>query len=1138
MILNCPGNTNGLGLYFVIHHFLGNGPAIRVMKLTFLFMLIGYMQLHAAVYSQQVSLSYKQAQLSTVLSEIKRQTGYESLYSTELMKAALLVDIQVEGGSLRSVLDRLFIEQPMSYELVENNILIKAKATTSHTTNQQPGRLSGKVIGDRGSPLLGANIKLISTGQTVQSGVDGSYVFSLLPGIYILEVSYISFQTKRITQIEVKAGKLTSLNIVLVQSTSMLDQVVVTSSYKKESVAGLYATQKNAASVTDGISAEQIARTPDNDMGQVLKRVTGLTTVNNRSVIVRGMSDRYNQAMLDGVVIPSTSQNRRDFSFEIIPTEIVSSVVVNKTATPDVSAEFSGGQVSVNTIDIPEQNFTTIQLGTGGNSRTTGKDFYRLGERHTSEYFGFFDKSAKMPEGMKTWDWNNRASQLDAPPGYILTDPELNGTPLNPTEFGDAVKYNDLDAIAQSKRLNSDAMRLNKYKASPNQNMRLSLGRVYDLKNGNRFGFVASANFRNEQNIVSFNNVRRSPMNHYIDSVGLGDNGAGTSYRFNSNGGLLANMGLQGQNFKIALKNMYARTYSDNYNESIQNPREDSNPGATKLVYQLPEAMSLQQHQLIGEYQLPWKIKAEGMFAVNKIKQQILDERKLSYRLTAIIADEPYFQTPGLMTHSAASTGNSFKDWRMWTHINETDYNWSAAFSRKFGEEKKVSTLIKLGYQAWSKKRSLDVNKMVPWTRSWAEGTANQKAPAIEVPYDRLFATENIGNGNGQAYYYADALGGRYYDGDMSSHALFLMADQKLWNKLRLVYGVRAEYFGLNSKQEELYRRSYQDEPDPDDVQRHRFGVEEDNWRFLPSINATYSLTPEFNIRGSYSKTIIRPDFREVGMFAMYDFEIDGYVYGEHVESTLIDNMDLRLEWYPSPGEIISLTGYHKKLDKPIELIHSGNGSNQYTYANMESAKNLGLELEVRKNFSFLSDRDWAKDFFISANGTLLKSEVNVLSHWEWINNPETQVAERVQQRYPNQDRPLIGQSPWLLNLGLGYWGDRFGATASYNHRGARTNLANVNLARVEYELAPKQLDAQFYARFLKKKMEVKLNIANILDDWTSYYINIDDYETDDNKFYILKKGKSIQYNKEEGDNITYRKREGRRFSLSVSYNF
>ncbi|WP_126974388.1 TonB-dependent receptor [Gynurincola endophyticus] len=1099
------------------------------------------------IETKTISLNLKNASIKTTLDEIQKQSGIRFLYNSDINEYAHVhITHNAQKISVKSALEIALKNTALKYSLKDGFILIKKEMTASPVVSPQktpiqeaqPGRISGKVLDDRGQPLSGATIRVTgSKSIATQSSADGNYVLNLVGGVYTLEVTYISYQTQRITEIVVKNNSNTPLNIAMKAETNTLQQVVVSSGYKKASVAGLYARQKNAASVSDGISAEQIARTPDNDIGQVLKRVTGLTTVNNRSVVVRGMSDRYNQAMLDGIVIPSTSQNRRDFSFDIIPTEMVSSIVVNKTATPDVSAEFSGGQVSVNTMDIPEQNFTSVQFGIGGNSRTTGKDFYRLGKRNTNEYFGFFDKSAKIPEGIKTWEWNNRATQLDAPPGYILTDPELNNNVLNSTEFGDAVKYNEMDAIAQSKKLNSDAMRPYQYKASPNQNMRLSLGRIYDLKKGMRFGFVTSANFRNEQNIISFNNVRRSPMGNYIDSTGLGDNGAGISYRFNSNSALVANIGLQGQRFKVALKNIYARTYSDSYNESIQKPREESNPIPTKLVYQLPEAMSLQQHQLIGEYKLPWNIKAEGMFTVNKIKQQILDERKLSYRLTTTLDDKPYFMTPGLMTHSAASTGGTFRDWRMWTRIDETDYNWSAAFSRKFGEGKKFSTVAKLGYQAWTKKRSLDVNKMAPWTRSWAEGTTNQRAPELEIPYHQLFAAENIGNGDNQAYYYADALGGRYYDGDMTLHALFLMADQKFGKKLRLVYGVRAEYFGLYSKQEELFKRSYKDPSDPNHVQRHRFGVKENNWRFLPSINTTYSITPNLNIRASYSKTVIRPDFREVGMFAMYDFEIDGYVYGEHVQSTLIDNIDLRIEWYPSPGEIISLTGYHKKLDKPIELIHSLD--NQYTYANMDNAINLGLELEIRKDFSFLSDKDWLSDLFIYANGTLLKSKVNVLSHWQWINNPETQVAERVQQRYPNQDRPLIGQSPWLLNLGLGYWGNQYGATASYNHRGYRTNLANVNLARVEYELAPKQLDAQFYARFLKQKMEVKLNIANILDDWTRYYVNIHDYEMDEStKLNVLKEGKSIQYNKAEGDNITYRKREGRRFSLSVTYNF
>ncbi len=1114
---------------------------MRIMLLILFVIAEPVHKVSAQHLDQRINLKLEQASLREAFTAIEKQSDVRFVAQSAFLQSSnKKVSLTGTGISIRHAINTILDNTSLRYRLVEGHVVIEPKpAPVPESKQQQNGRISGKVLDDRGEPLIGASIRIAGNNTlATQSATDGSFSLSLKPGMYTLEVSYISYQTQRITNIAVKENSTTPLNVAMKTKNSTLGQVVVTSGYKKASVAGLYARQKNAASVTDGISAEQIARTPDNDMGQVLKRVTGLTTVNNRSVIVRGMSDRYNQAMLDGVVVPSTSQNRRDFSFDIIPTEMVSSVVVNKTATPDVSAEFSGGQISVNTIDIPEQNFTTIQYGMGGNSRTTGKDFHRMGERHNSEYFGFFDKSARMPTGIKTWQWNNRASQLDAPPGYNLTDPELNGTPLNIGEFGEGVKYNELDAIAQSKRLNNDAMKLNTYKAAPNQNMGFSLGRIYDFKNGTRFGFAASVNFRNEQNIVSFNNVRGSTSGSYMDSTGLGDNGAGTSYRFNSSGGLVANMGWQGQRFKIALKNMYARTYSDNYNESIQNRRDESIAIPVKLIYQLPEAMSLQQHQLTVSYQLPWKIKAEGMFTVNKIRQQILDERKLSYRLTTTISGKPYFQTAGLMTHSSASTGGSFKDWRMWTRIDETDYNWSGAFSRMFGETKTISTLLKFGYQAWTKQRSLDVNKMVPWTRSWKTGTTSQLAPPIEKSYDQLFSPENIGNGDGQAYYYADALGGRFYDGSMSSHALFLMADQKLWKNLRLVYGVRAEYFGLNSKQEELYRRTFKDEPDPNDVMRHRFGVKENNWRLLPSINATYSLTPELNIRGSYSRTVIRPDFREVGMFGMYDFEIDGYVYGEQVKSTLIDNMDVRLEWYPSPGEIISLTGYYKKLDKPIELIHSGNGSNIYTFANMENATNLGLELEIRKNFSFLSDRDWAKNLFVSANGSLLKSKVNVLSHWEWINNPVTQVAERVQLRYPNQDRPLMGQSPWLLNVGLGYWGDYMGATVSYNHRGHRTNLANVSLARVEYELAPRQLDAQLYARFLKKKLEVKINLANLLDDWTRYYMNIHDYEQDENKLSILKEGKSIRYNKEEGDIITYRRKDGQRFSFSVTYNF
>jgi hypothetical protein len=170
-----------------------------------------------------------------------------------------------------------------------------------------------------------------------------------------------------------------------------------------------------------------------------------------------------------------------------------------------------------------------------------------------------------------------------------------------------------------------------------------------------------------------------------------------------------------------------------------------------------------------------------------------------------------------------------------------------------------------------------------------------------------------------------------------------------------------------------------------------------------------------------------------------------------------------------------------------------------------------------------------------------LKSEVNALSQWRHKLVDNVTVAERQKNRAPNQDRPLVGQSPWLLNLGVGYWGDDFGITTSYNHRGYRTNTASVNPNRVEYELAPRQLDLQVYKRFLRQQLEIKFNAANLLDEWTQYYQNQSAYSEskgeNGEKIFDLVKGDN-KYNRADDDIITYRKKDGRRFNLSLIYSF
>jgi len=1083
--------------------------------------------------------------VSKILHSIENQTELSFTYSKEIGE----IDYSIQTNSnfsLATVFSALGKHKNLKFTAKGN--LIAVQQLERKLAVQQSGRLSGKIIDSRGNPLPKASIRILGSNKTVQSGIDGTYSIALNSGNYTIQVSYVSHQTKQISDVNIRSGETTKLDIGMIESSSSIKEVTVKTTYKKASVAGLYAAQKNAATITDGISAEQIARTPDNDMGQVLKRVTGLTTVDNRSVIVRGMSDRYNQAQLDGVSLPSTSQNRRDFAFDIIPTEMVSSVVVNKTATPDISSEFSGGQVSINTLDIPDQNFTSFQIGSGGNSQTTGKDFHRLGQRSSLEYFGFFEKSSKYPKNVLPWEWHQDATASFLIPLGDKTDPKVKDLPLSPEHLN--IKYGSIDAIEQSKMFNSDALKHYKFKGMPNQNIRFAIGRVYEMSNNLRFGFSASANFRNEQNIVKFNNVRGSEAFNldkparWIDSTGFGQNGAGTSNRFNSSSGIVANLGLKGENFKIALKNMYARTYSDNFNEATRLPYRDLSREISKELYQLPEALSLQQHQIVGEYTLPWGIKSDAMFSINKIKQQILDERKIKYGLTAKVGEEYYFQTPTLLTNAAWSNQIVKNDSRMWTSINETDFNWSASLSKEIDFSENFSNLFKVGYQGWSKNRDLWVSRVLPMTRSYDFDISNNSkaAPIIISSYEELFREGNIGNGNYQAVYYPDRIGGNVFDGNMKSHSAYIMADQKLFNFIRLVYGVRMEYYNLNNRQEELLIKKEGKEKAKDPKFDYLRTVGEKDVRWLPSINSTFSLSNTFNIRASYSKTAIRPDFRETSFFAFYDYELDASISGEKVVSTIVDNVDLRLEWYPSAGEIISVTGYYKYLDKPIELVSLDNRDNFFAFANMESATNLGLEMELRKNFSFLGNKEWLDNLFIYANGTLLKSNVKVLSGW-YTKNIGVGQDVRTQDRKAAQDRPLLGQSPWLINLGFGYWGEKFGATVSYNQRGYRTSITANLINQVQFELAPRQVDFQLYGRFLKKRMEAKLNVANILNEWTKIYRN-DSYFDKEQIDRWKEAGKpnlsrgTPKYNKKDNDVILYQKQEGRRFGLSLTYSF
>lgn len=1040
----------------------------------------------AQILSKRFSLTYNITSLHAVLTDLQEKTNTDFGFTRDLeLDKIPIAHVQFNSTSLKDILTQLLKGHNISFKEKDGAIVF-----FRHKVQQQ-GKISGKILDERGEVLPGATIRVAGSNISTQSAVDGSYSIGLAPGKYTVEVSYISFQTSRITDVLVSEGKLTGLSIVLKTKTKGLSEVIVTASYRKASVEGLYARQKNAASVTDGISAEQIARVPDNNMGQVLKRISGLNTVDNRYVIVRGLTERYNQGMIDGITLPSTDMNRRNFAFDVIPVEMVSNVVVNKTATPDVSAEFSGGQVSVNTLDIPAENFTIFSLGTGFNTNTLGKTFVESGRRGKYDFFGFDDGHRNLPKGIQSW-------------GSQPTIPDY--------------------AVSQSKLFSPDVFKRYVSTGGANQNYRLSLGRNYALRNEQRVGFVAGLSFRNMQETSEFQDVRSFPLSlrypdhiaAYIDSADRRRNGY--VYRYNSTLGAQLNVGIQGKKYKIGLKNLYSQLFNNALNTStgmVNSNGWNQDDERTQRNLQDPEVTRILQHKLDGEYSLtPEGLKLTWLAARTGTRQQTKDRTKFTYSITGRKDGVAYYQDPNV---TVAGTNEPDYDFRLFTNTKETDYNWAANLSQPFdflGDK----SLIKGGYAGIHKRRSLDATKMIMRSE-------DRNFNKFDRPYEEVMAPENMGTGeNGnQAYYYADGNNGSQFDGTARYHAGYLMLDQHFLKMIRIVYGIRAEKYDLQNKQSEALARG-----DNEDV------TGEKNTSYLPSANLTFKLTPQMNFRASFAKTIIRPDFRETSYFGFYDPFLNADIVGDNVVSTKINNTDLRYEWYPSAGEIISVSGFYKTFDKPIELVVDNDATGRVTrfrFQNQKNATNYGIELEFRKSLGFISPESWLNKITVFGNGTLIKSKIFTL----------TTLGDR-SIKENKESRALYGQSPYTINAGISYTSDRYGMTASYNRSGRRTYTIASDPRGTEYENGRNLLDLQLYGRFLKQRMELKLNVSNLLDAASIYYVNNNGYisngESVSSDNYVLTPTNGKDKYEKEYDDVRFRMKNGISSTLSITYKF
>jgi hypothetical protein len=922
-----------------------------------------------------------------------------------------------------------------------------------------------------GETLPGVKVMVegLATPKVGMTDFDGKFNLQGIPvGTYSITFKYATYNTKNITDVVIKAGEPTVLDVLLGTAVSEQAEVVVTATMKKESSASLLLTQKNAATVSDGISSESIRKTPDRSTSDVLKRISGASIQENKFAVIRGLNDRYNAAYINGAPLPSSESDRKAFSFDIFPANMLDNLVILKTATPDLPGEFAGGVIQVNTKSIPEEKFQSFTIGGGYNTIATGKEkvTYKGGKY---DWIGLDDGNRALPKSI---------------PGNSVHD-------LTIPNQGELAKTFEFDWSLNSKKF------------APNTNMQYAFGWNKKNEKNRQFGIVAAANYNrtniyNETNRNSFEvttGVTPVQKNEYLDK----------NYISQTMAGVLANLSLKwNDNNQLGFKNVLS-VNSDDRVVGRTGITDKSTDGSATVKSNLRWFTSNQIYtgQIIGDHFMPKsKFKLNWVGSYSRIQRDIPNMRRSVYVNADPNDPNSKFE---LSTGTSLSTSGSM----FFAKNIENMYSFKVDGTLPFEIGKNLKNELKLGGFTQYRERTF-------FARSLAYDWYGAENLAIKgLPLSEVYTIKNMGvNG-----FRLDEITkpSDSYTASSNLFAGFLMLDNKFKKNLRLIWGVRAEQF-----QQKLTAVKQAG----DTIRLNNPPVLD----ILPSANFIWSMTEKQNLRLSYSNTLNRPEYRELAPFAFFDFTTAFTLSGnEKLTRAKIQNFDFRYELYPGKGQIVSASVFNKQFDNPIETISDAALENQITYQNVKSATNYGVELEVKFILASLLNADSSKflnNLTLFSNLAIIRSSVDLSG-----------VSGAV-------DRPLQGQSPYVFNAGINYQHPEteLSFALNANQVGQRIFIVGNQATPNIWENSRMFLDFQVTKSFVKKKLEVKLNVQNILAQRQIFYQK-DENSTGagGNSFFnnILYGDKLNRngYDKEK-DMVRWNTNFGRTISATISYRF
>lgn len=804
--------------------------------------------------------------------------------------------------------------------------------------------------------------------------------------------------------------------------------------------------EKRATSeISAVLDAASFDRTGDSDIAEALRRVTGISLSQGRFAIVRGLNERYSSVTINGSPLPSPEPLRRVVPLDIVPTSILSGSLVQKTYSPQFSAEFGGGLIELRTKSLPDEPFFEIGGSIGADLVTTARN-------------GLIHDGGKR-------DW------LGFDDGTRNTPPLLFGNGVIPQAIQEQVDV----SIESDKTL----LALENV-IPPNWGVDAAFGSRFDLSDQVSVGGVLTIGYSNDWQTRE---GRREQG--FRQSATVFDVDASQAYDFTSTTNTIeANgfgaFGLQlGDNHEITSTNFMLRSTSKDTRQSIG--RDGNDPTGAEFLRTNLEFFERQvwQTQLAGDHVFPGmgdlSVKWRG--AYGEAFRDAPFQREYTYVRDLNVADAPFLfdatgqvgSTPHTLTFSKVEDANidAGIDFVAPLMIGGTEID------------------LRAGYAYTDKDRTT-------LTRNY------EYASPIAVPQiilgsraDQLFAPSVTGTQIFDLTFVGAAIDLDNSYSTLKVHGAYSGAEIQLGDFVRVSIGGRYE-------DGEQVTNAYSTLT-PSNVTQSI--IAEDY--LLPAATITWNPINDIQVRGGYSKTITRPQFRELTPAIFLDDDTDlAYRGNPFLRNTEIDNYDIRGEYYFGRGRFVTLGGFYKKLDGPIEeaIDRDLGGFEFVSFINAPSAKLYGFEFEFENAWAASDIVDWGflstKDLVFKTNYTYSKSEVsNAGDVSTSAINPQTRIVE--EQILPGASvfedgRALQGQSRHLFNLQIGVEDVELESKATILVNWASSRIRQVELVLGATDIVPRvieeppvTLDFVWSRRFRNfgGEWQIGLEVRNILGD-------------------------------------------------------